>query len=137
MIGILGKKLGMTNVFDEKGNNVPVTLIEAGPCHIVQIKTKDSDGYAAIQIGFSEKKAKHTNRAEAGRFKLVFATAKNLEKLGRSRSVKEAMETARNAKIVTVQPRGTRLEGGKRLLRIPPEAGYGGSEFIVEMPPAS
>nr|WP_294504613.1 hypothetical protein [uncultured Rhodopila sp.] len=75
--------------------------------------------------------------AEAGRFKLVFATAKNLEKLGRSGTVKNAMETARHATVVTVQPRGTRLEGGKRLLRIPPEAGYGGSEFIVEMPPAS
>ncbi len=77
------------------------------------------------------------SETEAGRYKLVFVTAKNLEKLGRSRSVKEAMDMARSSDIVTVQPRGTRLEGGKRLLRIPPEAGYGGSEFIVEMPPAS
>jgi 8-oxo-dGTP pyrophosphatase MutT (NUDIX family) len=74
---------------------------------------------------------------EAGRFKLVFATAKNLEKLGRSRTVQEAMQTARDSTIVTVQPRGTRLEGTKRLLRIPAEAGYGGSEFIVDTPPAS
>jgi 8-oxo-dGTP pyrophosphatase MutT (NUDIX family) len=77
------------------------------------------------------------SEAEAGRYRLVFATAKNLEKLGRSSTVKEAMDTARTSSVVTVQPRGTRLEGGKRLLRIPPEAGYGGSEFIVEMPPAS
>jgi 8-oxo-dGTP pyrophosphatase MutT (NUDIX family) len=77
------------------------------------------------------------SEAEAGHYRLVFATAKNLEKLGHSRTVKEAMDAARTSKIVTVQPRGTRLEGGKRLLRIPPEAGYGGSEFIVEMPPAS
>jgi 8-oxo-dGTP pyrophosphatase MutT (NUDIX family) len=69
--------------------------------------------------------------------KLVFATAKNLEKLGRSRTVDEAMSAARAAKVVTVQPKGTKLEGGKRLLRIPEEAGYGGSEFIVNFAPAS
>jgi 8-oxo-dGTP pyrophosphatase MutT (NUDIX family) len=74
---------------------------------------------------------------EAGRFNLVFATAKNLEKLGRSGSVKEAMDTARAATVVTVQPKGTKLEGTKRLLRIPEEAGYGGSEFIVDFMPAS
>jgi len=74
---------------------------------------------------------------EAGRFKLVFATAKNLEKLGRASSVREAMEMARAATVVTVQPKGTKLEGSKRLLRIPAEAGYGGSEFIVDFMPAS
>ena len=52
MIGILGKKLGMTNVYDEAGKVVPVTLVEAGPCHVMQVKTKDSDGYNAIQVGF-------------------------------------------------------------------------------------
>jgi 8-oxo-dGTP pyrophosphatase MutT (NUDIX family) len=74
---------------------------------------------------------------EAGNYKLVFATAKNLEKLGRSRTVQQAMEAARTARVVTVQPKGTKLEGNKRLLRIPPEADYGGSEFIVDMLPAS
>ena len=74
---------------------------------------------------------------EAGRFKLVFATAKNLEKLGRAGSVQEALDTARNATVVTVQPRGTKLEGSKRLMRIPEEAGYGGSEFIIDFLPAS
>jgi 8-oxo-dGTP pyrophosphatase MutT (NUDIX family) len=74
---------------------------------------------------------------EAGRYKLVFATAKNLEKLGRSHSVEQAMDAARAETVVTVQPQGTRLEGTRRLLRIPVEAGYGGSEFIVDMPPAS
>ena len=73
----------------------------------------------------------------AGLFKLVFATAKNLEKLGRCGSVAEAMATARAASVVTVQPRGTKLEGSRRLLRIPEEAGYGGSEFIVDFMPAS
>jgi hypothetical protein len=74
---------------------------------------------------------------EAGRFKLVFATAKNLEKLGRAGSVKEAMEMARSATVVTVQPKGTKLEGTKRLMRIPEEADYGGSEFIIDFVPAS
>ncbi|MEA2776453.1 MAG: hypothetical protein QOF90_1859 [Acetobacteraceae bacterium] len=74
---------------------------------------------------------------EAGRFKLVFATAKNLEKLGRAGSVKEAMKMARSATVVTVQPKGTKLEGTKRLMRIPEEADYGGSEFIIDFVPAS
>jgi len=74
---------------------------------------------------------------EAGRFKLVFATAKNLEKLSRWQTATEALEAARAATIVTVQPRSTKLEDGRRLLRIPAEADYGGSEFVVEMPPAS
>ncbi len=74
---------------------------------------------------------------EAGRFKLVFATARNLEKLSRSRTVREAMDTARLATVVTVQPKGEKLDGTRRLLRIPAEAGYGGSEFIVDFPPAS
>jgi 8-oxo-dGTP pyrophosphatase MutT (NUDIX family) len=75
--------------------------------------------------------------ADDGRFKLVFATAKNLEKLGRSHTVKAAMDTALATPVVTVQPRASKLEGTRRLLRIPIEAGYGGAEFIVDMPPAS
>lgn len=73
----------------------------------------------------------------AGIYKLVFATAKNLEKLGRSATVRQAIEAARAANVVTVQPKGTKLEGGKRLMQIPEEAGYGGTEFIVEYMPAS
>jgi 8-oxo-dGTP pyrophosphatase MutT (NUDIX family) len=74
---------------------------------------------------------------DAGKYKLVFATAKNLEKLGQSRTVLDAMTTAKAARVVTVQPKGIKLEGGKRLLRIPEEAGYGGSEFVVDYMPAS
>jgi 8-oxo-dGTP pyrophosphatase MutT (NUDIX family) len=74
---------------------------------------------------------------EAGQYKLVFATAKNLEKLGRASSVAAAMKAASGATVVTVQPRGTKLEGSKRLMRIPVEADYGGSEFIVDFVPAS
>jgi len=74
---------------------------------------------------------------EAGRFKLVFATAKNLEKLGRWATVAEAMAATAAARVVTVLPRATKLEGNRRVLHIPEEADYGGSEFIVELPPAS
>lgn len=75
--------------------------------------------------------------AANGLYKLVFATAKNLEKLGRSPTVSAAMDAAAGATVVTVQPHAVKLEGHKRLLRIPAEAGYGGAEFIVELPPAS
>ena len=67
--GIIGKKLGMTQIFDEKGNVVPVTLIEAGPCVVVQKKTVEHDGYDALQLAFAEAKEKHLTKAEMGHFK--------------------------------------------------------------------
>ncbi|MDR3529487.1 MAG: hypothetical protein P4L90_02860 [Rhodopila sp.] len=94
------------------------------------------DGWEAVEsIWITPKQA--LADTDAGKYKLVFATAKNLEKLGWSRTVKEAMDAARASTVVTVQPKGTKLEGTKRLMRIPAEAGYGGSEFIVDNPPAS
>jgi len=69
MPGLLGKKIGMTSVFSADGKNVPCTVIEAGPCVVTQIKTVDTDGYEAIQVGFQVKTDKHTNKAEQGRFK--------------------------------------------------------------------
>jgi len=63
---ILGLKLGMTQVFDEKGNQIPVTLIEAGPCYITQIKTKEKDKYGAVQVGFV-KKTRKIKKAEKGK----------------------------------------------------------------------
>lgn len=68
-MGILGKKVGMTRVFNEFGDAVPVTVVEAGPCKVLQKKTVASDGYDAIQLGFSEKKAKSVTKPEAGHFK--------------------------------------------------------------------
>lgn len=65
---ILGKKLGMTQVFTERGEAVPVTVIEAGPCVVVQRKTVERDGYEAVQVGFGEVKAKRLNRPERGHF---------------------------------------------------------------------
>lgn len=69
MKGILGRKIGMTQIFDEEGNVVPVTVIEAGPCVVVQKRTKEKDGYEAVQIGFGEIKEKHLNKPMAGHFK--------------------------------------------------------------------
>lgn len=66
--GIIGKKMGMTQIFDEKGNVVPVTVIEAGPCVVVQKKTVENDGYAALQIGFGDVTAKHVNKPMKGHF---------------------------------------------------------------------
>ena len=66
--GIIGRKLGMTQIFDEKGNVIPVTVIEAGPCVVAQVKTVETDGYNALQLGFGEVKSKHINKPEAGHF---------------------------------------------------------------------
>ncbi|MGQ9627935.1 MAG: 50S ribosomal protein L3 [Anaerolineae bacterium] len=66
MKGILGKKLGMTQIFDEKGEVVPVTIIEAGPCFVIQKKTKDKDGYTAIQFGFEETKPRRLTKGQRG-----------------------------------------------------------------------
>jgi large subunit ribosomal protein L3 len=84
MSGILGKKIGMTSIFDEKGESIPCTVIEAGPCFVTQIKTKERDGYEAIQLGFQEKKATLVNKPEAGHFKQANVTAKRLVREFRS-----------------------------------------------------
>ncbi|HJM42451.1 MAG: 50S ribosomal protein L3 [Nitrospinota bacterium] len=65
---ILGRKLGMTQVFDETGNKIPVTVIEAGPCPVVQLKTTERDGYAAVQLGFQPQREKRTTRPRKGHF---------------------------------------------------------------------
>ena len=66
--GIIGKKIGMTQIFDEKGNVIPVTVIEAGPCVVSQVKTVETDGYEAIQLGFIDTTEKKLTKAEAGHF---------------------------------------------------------------------
>ena len=76
MPGLLVKKIGMTSVFSTDGKNVPCTVIEAGPCVVTQIKTLEKDGYEAVQVGFQDKKEKHTTRPEAGHFKKAGVTPK-------------------------------------------------------------
>ena len=66
--GIIGKKIGMTQIFDEIGNVIPVTVIQAGPCVVAQKKTVETDGYNAVQLGFAEAKEKHMTKAEKGHF---------------------------------------------------------------------
>ena len=68
-MGILGKKVGMTRVYSEIGEAIPVTVIEAGPCKVLQVKTENTDGYSAIQVGFSEKKASRIDKPTAGHLK--------------------------------------------------------------------
>lgn len=69
MVGILGKKLGMTQIYTEDGKACPVTIVEAGPCCVVQVKTIDNDGYEAVKIGFSEVKDRKVNKPLLGSFK--------------------------------------------------------------------
>lgn len=69
MKGLIGKKVGMTQVFDEQGNAVPVTVIEAGPCYVTQIRTADRDGYTAIQLGYGETKPQRISKGELGHLK--------------------------------------------------------------------
>jgi len=72
---IIGKKLGMTQIFDQKGAAIPVTVIEAGPCNVVQVKTVETDGYNAIQLGFGEVKEKKVNKPSMGHFKKASVSA--------------------------------------------------------------
>ena len=69
MNGLIGKKLGMTSIFDAAGRHVACTIIEAGPCVVTQVKTEDSDGYEALQLGFADAKAKNTSKAMQAHFK--------------------------------------------------------------------
>ncbi len=76
MPGLIGKKIGMTSVFSADGKNVPCTVIEAGPCVVTQIKTVEIDGYTSLQLGFSDKKEKHTTKPELGHLKKAGVTPK-------------------------------------------------------------
>ena len=74
--GLIGKKVGMTQIFDEKGMIIPVTVIEAGPCVVAQVKTVETDGYNAIQLGFGEVKSHKVNKPQAGHFAKANVEAK-------------------------------------------------------------
>ncbi len=68
MKGLIGRKVGMTSVYDETGKNIPCTIIEAGPCVVTQVKTEDTDGYNAVQLAFGDAKEKNTTKAMKGHF---------------------------------------------------------------------
>mgnify|MGYP001384770738 FL=1 len=76
MSGLVGKKIGMTSLFDDKGKNVPCTIIEAGPCTVTQIKNNTKDGYESLQLSFEEKKIKLTNKSLTGHFEKAKTTPK-------------------------------------------------------------
>ena len=76
MSGIIGKKVGMTSIFDAEGKNIPCTVIEAGPCVVTQLRTVDADGYTAVQLAFDEKKEKNTTGALKGHFAKAKTTPK-------------------------------------------------------------
>ena len=78
MSGLIGKKIGMTSIYDASGRNIPCTVIEAGPCVVTQVRLKEKDGYEAIQLAFDEKKEKHTTKAEMGHFAKAGITPKKV-----------------------------------------------------------
>ena len=76
MPGIIGRKIGMTSVFNEEGKNLPCTVLSVGPCVVTQVRTEETDGYTAVQIGYEEKSEKHTSAALKGHFKKAGTTPK-------------------------------------------------------------
>ncbi|MCO6146949.1 50S ribosomal protein L3 [Flavobacterium sp. NRK1] len=76
MSGLIGKKIGMTSIFDENGKNIPCTVIEAGPCVVTQVRTNEVDGYEALQLGFDDKAERHATKAAEGHFKKAGTVAK-------------------------------------------------------------
>ncbi len=76
MSGLIGRKIGMTSIFDDNGRNIPCTVIEAGPCVVTQVRTEAVDGYEALQLGFDDKAEKQTTKALKGHFKKAGTTAK-------------------------------------------------------------
>ena len=76
MSGLIGKKIGMTSIFDENGKNIPYTVIQAGPCVVTQVRTEEVDGYSALQLGFDDKAEKRASKAEQGHFKKAGASPK-------------------------------------------------------------
>ena len=76
MSGLIGRKIGMTSIFDANGKNIPCTVIEAGPCVVTQVRTNEVDGYEALQLGFDDKSEKHATKADLGHFKKAGTSAK-------------------------------------------------------------
>jgi large subunit ribosomal protein L3 len=78
MSGLIGRKIGMTSIFDASGKNVACTVIEAGPCYVTQVRTKDMDGYDALQLAFDDQDEKHTNKPQKGHFAKAGVTPKKV-----------------------------------------------------------
>ena len=87
MIGLLGKKIGMTQIFDKNGVQVPVTVLEVGPCTVLQVKKQETDGYQAVQLGFEDKKEKQSNQPELGHAKKANSAAKRFVREIRTKNI--------------------------------------------------
>jgi large subunit ribosomal protein L3 len=98
MSGIIGKKIGMTSLYDASGKNIPCTVIEAGPCVVTQIRTIEKDGYEAIQLGYGEKKEKNTTNALKGHFAKAQTTPKHI-----MQEFKDFEEATSLGQIITVE----------------------------------
>lgn len=105
--GILGKKVGMTRIFDEAGEAVPVTVIEAGPCWVVQVKTPERDGYSAVQLGFEEVKRKRMTRGEMGHLGLLEQDEKHPQR----RTLENPVPPLRYLREFRVRPEEAPQEG--------------------------
>jgi len=103
MNGLLGKKIGMTRIFDEAGKAVSVTVVKAGPCYVTQVKTVEHDGYDALQVGFDEKKEKNTSKPLLGHFKKVNLPALRLLKEFRLKT-KSELKAGDVVKVDIFQP---------------------------------
>ncbi len=126
---ILGKKLGMTQVFDEEGRRIPVTVVQAGPCAVLQVKTKKSDGYDAVQLGFDEKKEKRCTKPALGHFRKAEATPRRFVREIRLDATSEfkpgdevKAEVMEGVKLVDVQG----ISKGKGLAGTMKRWGFGG-----------
>jgi len=97
MSGLIGRKIGMTSIFDENGKNIPCTVIEAGPCVVTQVRTNEVDGYEALQLGFDDKKEKRATKAEVGHFKKAGVEAKK-----KVVEIKEFEEDYKLGDVITV-----------------------------------
>lgn len=109
MSGLLGIKLGMTSIFDEAGNHLPVTVIEAGPCVITQIKRQDTDGYDAVQLSLGEKKEKNTTKSLQGHFEKAGTTPKRYVREFRN-YIPEGLELGDTLTVSDVFTVGSRVD---------------------------
>jgi large subunit ribosomal protein L3 len=105
MTGLLGKKIGMTSIFDDAGQVIPCTVIEAGPCVVTQVRTKDKDGYEAVQIGFDEKPARVTNKPLAGHFAKTNSKPQRIVREFRDNGAAE-LQPGQEIKVDTVFAKG-------------------------------
>jgi len=99
MKGIIGKKIGMTSIFSPDGKQIACTIVEAGPCVVTQVKTKDSDGYSALQLAYGDKKEKHTLASEKNHFAKANTSAKKIVREFRNCSLEKALGDAVTVEI--------------------------------------